>query len=172
MLRIWRIGSRWITITRHLRTSKDPQTADLPPFDVSLVPNSDYCESSLASTSLEQTLDEKYADYTDDKPSLVCTICLSEVRNGERVGLLSCTHVFHSSCLKDWLRRKNACPLCRALSAAEVNTLERGSSRTDVRIPQDLAPNDPPNEHEPDFPAARANADPAQAGMDVSNSEE
>jgi len=113
----------------------EPHAHDLPPFDVSLIPHSDDCESSVSSRS---EVDEKYADYTDDQPSLVCTICLSEVRNGDRVGLLSCTHVFHSSCLKDWLRRKNACPLCQATHVAasrtvnmDIGTVSRHSSNPD-----------------------------------------
>jgi len=41
-----------------------------------------------------------------------CSICFCELEDGDRVGDLSCTHVFHAECLKMWVAKKNACPLC------------------------------------------------------------
>jgi hypothetical protein len=44
-----------------------------------------------------------------------CMICLAEFQSGERVGDLPCGHVFHvEPCLKQWIVRKNHCPLCQA----------------------------------------------------------
>lgn len=43
-----------------------------------------------------------------------CAICFVDFQNGDRVGLLEvCSHQFHVSCLKPWLQRRNACPLCQ-----------------------------------------------------------
>ena len=41
-----------------------------------------------------------------------CSICLLTLEEGDRIGALRCRHHFHVDCLKSWLSRKNACPLC------------------------------------------------------------
>ena len=46
-----------------------------------------------------------------------CLICLEEYRNKEMVARShnpSCDHVFHLSCISDWLVQHEGCPLCRA----------------------------------------------------------
>jgi len=47
-----------------------------------------------------------------------CAICLVRLEPGVIVGDLSCPHVFHKECLKDWLPRRNACPLCQQTDIA------------------------------------------------------
>ena len=44
-----------------------------------------------------------------------CAICLSEFEEGQPVTPLSCDvkHYFHSECIKQWIKTKNTCPLCR-----------------------------------------------------------
>lgn len=59
--------------------------------------------------------DDKVDDDDDDDDNNLdnqCIICFQTVQDGDRVGKLPCRHVFHSECLKTWLRRRNACPLC------------------------------------------------------------
>ena len=43
-----------------------------------------------------------------------CAICFQSVGDGDLVGDLPCRHLFHVSCLKTWLQRRNNCPLCNA----------------------------------------------------------
>ena len=45
-----------------------------------------------------------------------CIICLSEFQSGEYVSLLHCDvrHVFHTSCVRQWLTKNPVCPLCKA----------------------------------------------------------
>ncbi|GJX87101.1 zinc finger, RING/FYVE/PHD-type containing protein [Tanacetum coccineum] len=43
----------------------------------------------------------------------VCTICLDEFEIGEIIRLLGCEHGYHPSCIKEWLKVKNECPICR-----------------------------------------------------------
>lgn len=47
----------------------------------------------------------------------VCAVCLDDLcEEDRRVGVLGCGHGFHDRCIGEWLRRKNACPLCRAIA--------------------------------------------------------
>lgn len=42
-------------------------------------------------------------------------ICLETLRDDDPIRLLSCDHIFHSSCLAKWfLKRHETCPLCKA----------------------------------------------------------
>ena len=42
-----------------------------------------------------------------------CTICLDDFIVGENVVLCPCGHCYHKKCLKNWLRVKSECPLCK-----------------------------------------------------------
>ncbi|KAL6524365.1 hypothetical protein OROHE_016036 [Orobanche hederae] len=70
-------------------------------------------------------------DQDKEPDNKVCAVCLEdlvgesssssssssdtkEVDEDMIVGVLDCRHEFHVRCIKRWLRRKNACPLCRA----------------------------------------------------------
>jgi hypothetical protein len=48
----------------------------------------------------------------DDDPAACCIICFVPLEEGDRIGDLSCDHVYHVDCLKGWVQRKNSCPLC------------------------------------------------------------
>ena len=48
----------------------------------------------------------------DDTEEAKCAICLSTVEVGDRIGDIPCGHIYCVECLKDWLKRKNHCPLC------------------------------------------------------------
>lgn len=46
--------------------------------------------------------------------SLLCAVCLDDVRAGEMVRQLpACRHLFHVDCVDAWLRAHRTCPLCR-----------------------------------------------------------
>ncbi|XP_010422188.1 PREDICTED: uncharacterized protein LOC104707515 [Camelina sativa] len=43
-----------------------------------------------------------------------CSVCLKSLVSSSRIlTRMGCSHVFHSSCLFEWLKRKNTSPLCR-----------------------------------------------------------
>ncbi|CAN6336905.1 unnamed protein product [Urochloa humidicola] len=42
-----------------------------------------------------------------------CSICQEEFEPNEETGKLSCGHGYHVHCIKQWLSRKNACPVCK-----------------------------------------------------------
>lgn len=45
-----------------------------------------------------------------------CPICIEENRNDYNI-ILSCKHIFHSTCIREWfsISNKYICPLCRAV---------------------------------------------------------
>ncbi|KAH0857911.1 hypothetical protein HID58_086172 [Brassica napus] len=51
-----------------------------------------------------------------------CCICQEEYSEGEDMGTLECGHDFHSQCIKEWLKQKNLCPICKTTG---LNTAKR-----------------------------------------------
>eukprot|EP00553_Chaetoceros_curvisetus_P011479 CAMPEP_0204635326 /NCGR_PEP_ID=MMETSP0717-20131115/31319_1 /ASSEMBLY_ACC=CAM_ASM_000666 /TAXON_ID=230516 /ORGANISM="Chaetoceros curvisetus" /LENGTH=173 /DNA_ID=CAMNT_0051654047 /DNA_START=11 /DNA_END=532 /DNA_ORIENTATION=+ len=51
-----------------------------------------------------------------------------EIEDGERIGALPCNHMFHVDCLKEWIKRKNICPLCQKPNIAREKESENNSS--------------------------------------------
>lgn len=39
-----------------------------------------------------------------------------EYITGETIGTLNCGHDFHSNCIKQWLLKKNVCPICKTVA--------------------------------------------------------
>ena len=63
-----------------------------------------------------------------------CMICLADFETGDRVGNLPCGHVFHvEPCLKEWLGRKNHCPLCHTGNLAVPTNTAPARSEMDTR---------------------------------------
>ncbi|GLU13546.1 hypothetical protein SLE2022_301790 [Rubroshorea leprosula] len=48
----------------------------------------------------------------------VCSICQDEYAEGDLLGKLDCIHDYHFDCIKQWLLRKNSCPMCRHTALA------------------------------------------------------
>ncbi|KAH9124839.1 hypothetical protein LEN26_001290 [Aphanomyces euteiches] len=42
-----------------------------------------------------------------------CVICQVDVEVGAEVVRMPCQHVFHTECIKQWLKIRNSCPICR-----------------------------------------------------------
>ncbi|KAK8939920.1 hypothetical protein KSP40_PGU018833 [Platanthera guangdongensis] len=59
---------------------------------------------------LEETIGNVNTGLSEDHiPS-----CLTEeYKGGDNLGTLKCRHAYHLSCIKDWLRIKNKCPICK-----------------------------------------------------------
>ena len=74
-----------------------------------------------------------------------CTICFSALQVGDRVGNLPCQHTFHVNCLREWLPRRNVCPLCQNDNAATPRYARENSEDEDSVIEAsviELAPMD------------------------------
>ncbi len=41
-----------------------------------------------------------------------CCICLNGIDKGQSIKLLKCNHIYHTSCIEMWFKRKRVCPVC------------------------------------------------------------
>lgn len=59
-----------------------------------------------------------YSSVTTEGPSKIepCCICQEEYTIGETIGTLNCRHDFHTNCIKQWLLKKNVCPICKMVA--------------------------------------------------------
>ncbi|KAJ5644514.1 hypothetical protein N7507_010525 [Penicillium longicatenatum] len=49
-----------------------------------------------------------------DSEDAACVICQEDIKVGDEVMLLPCSHwSFHAACIEPWFRRSNTCPSCR-----------------------------------------------------------
>jgi hypothetical protein len=53
-------------------------------------------------------------DYTSPEEDPECSVCYKGIKQGEGMRITDCKHIFHRDCLKEWLKRDNTCPNCRA----------------------------------------------------------
>jgi hypothetical protein len=111
--------------------------------------------SEASTTSTDENDDddvERPSDNLDDDHDPACTICFAPLETGDRVGALHCDHVFHVSCLKDWLACRNVCPLCLNENIATPSHVVRTTTAVSSSINHDN--NDPSQimEHEEDDP--------------------
>jgi len=58
----------------------------------------------------ETTLDN-VSKLPEEKRS--CVICISNFDNGDKVLTIPCYHLFHTTCLKNWFKTNNTCPICK-----------------------------------------------------------
>ena len=42
-----------------------------------------------------------------------CCICLENFKINEETMILPCIHIFHSNCIKKWMKRQDICPICK-----------------------------------------------------------
>ena len=54
----------------------------------------------------------KFKNYVKN-PSTACCICTDDYKNNEDVVSLTCKHIYHESCVKEWINMSSSCPTCR-----------------------------------------------------------
>ncbi|CAJ1968611.1 unnamed protein product [Cylindrotheca closterium] len=78
-------------------------------------------ELQLEEPQDDQSVSTDGDDLMDDNGDIMnkkCAICLEKFRIGEAVSWscdISCQHVFHHECLRNWLLRRVQCPCCRTI---------------------------------------------------------
>ena len=60
--------------------------------------------------SLKKSRIFSYKSYSKNS---VCSICMEDFTEGEELVLCPCKHCYHERCIKEWLKLKNSCPLCK-----------------------------------------------------------
>eukprot|EP00873_Tetraselmis_striata_P027779 jgi/Tetstr1/448043/TSEL_035343.t1 len=65
--------------------------------------------SRLPTSSIK--LSELEPDAGGEEP--MCTICLCEYEEGEKVTWLPCSHSYHTECVTSWLKSSLTCPICK-----------------------------------------------------------
>ena len=57
-----------------------------------------------------------------DQEKKNCIICLEDFKNGDKAIILPCIHLFHTECIKNWLKTQNTCPICKfKLTGENIN---------------------------------------------------
>lgn len=57
----------------------------------------------------------KFPSETERK----CSICQEDYEEDDEIGRLDCGHFFHIDCVKQWLVRRNMCPICKTAAAPQ-----------------------------------------------------
>lgn len=84
---------------------------------INSIPSFKYEEKKGPSEQKEQTITKQQpgksgtARQEDNKES--CAICLDDLKTGQMVKALACSHKFHEKCINNWLKQKLLCPLCK-----------------------------------------------------------
>lgn len=69
------------------------------------------CEDTIVSRLKHRKYTSMKTDETVEAEP--CCICQEEYNDGEEIGTLDCGHDFHNGCIKQWLKHKNLCPICK-----------------------------------------------------------
>ena len=64
-----------------------------------------------AINKIPETTIKSIKNLSEDKKK--CLICLEKFVKGDKSIALPCIHIFHSECIKKWMKKKNCCPLCK-----------------------------------------------------------
>jgi Ring finger domain len=103
-------------------------------IDVAERQTTDAASGRLHDGAVPDDENENVDDDDDDALSTMsrgdhCVICLLRLEEGDVIGDIPCGHLLHKDCLKDWVRRKNKCPLCQHSGIATLS-LERVKATT------------------------------------------
>jgi len=60
---------------------------------------------------------KKHSKSKDDK----CPICLEKYKSSDIIKKLPCKHLYHKSCIYQWLKQSNLCPICKYDLSKKIN---------------------------------------------------
>ncbi|KAL1224057.1 putative E3 ubiquitin-protein ligase HIP1 [Cardamine amara subsp. amara] len=72
-----------------------------------------YVNTGLKESEIHRCLGKIKPSISHTLADRKCSICQDEYEGEDEVGKLNCGHSFHVHCVKQWLSRKNACPVCK-----------------------------------------------------------
>ncbi|URD94185.1 E3 ubiquitin-protein ligase [Musa troglodytarum] len=78
-------------------------------------------ESSSKQPLSEMTTGTTYL-HSESEDEDVCPICLDEFTYENPRIILKCTHIYHLSCIFEWLERSESCPICSKMVQFEEET--------------------------------------------------
>ena len=55
---------------------------------------------------------ESHKDYINENE---CIFCLEDLKKESCLKSSGCRHIFHESCIREWLKNKGKCPTCMCL---------------------------------------------------------
>lgn len=70
----------------------------------------------------------KYSRAPGDAENATCSVCLTELEEGEDVKILPCKHIYHPQCIDRWLERSKLCCVCKADVLRSPETRRPGCS--------------------------------------------
>ncbi|KAJ8758554.1 hypothetical protein K2173_000275 [Erythroxylum novogranatense] len=74
----------------------------------------DQYPTGASSTALERLKTQRFCFDSDaGTEGETCVVCLEELSGGAFLTRMPCSHTFHESCIFEWLKNANSCPLCR-----------------------------------------------------------
>ena len=94
-----------------------------------VLPTTVYREATVLLPSSE----DNHGDNVEEH-EVECSICLAPLESGDRIGKLPCRHPMHVECLKSWLQRQNACPLCKRRKIAQPRYTDKNDRPTRARM--------------------------------------
>ena len=65
----------------------------------------------LKKFEVNETYCNKGKDGKIEKPN--CIICIADMEINTKGLLIPCGHMFHESCIKEWLEKNSTCPICK-----------------------------------------------------------
>lgn len=79
-----------------------------------LLSGSRYHEHPTSQQILNALPETQIDDITKlDSEKRNCVICLEDFKNGDKATILPCIHLFHTECIKNWLKTQDSCPICK-----------------------------------------------------------
>ncbi|XP_010500194.1 PREDICTED: probable E3 ubiquitin-protein ligase RHG1A [Camelina sativa] len=86
----------------------------------------DVCTGLNEETISNRLKKQKYNSSTGAPQEVEpCCVCQEEYNEGEELGILECGHNFHGQCIKEWLKLKNLCPICKTTGLNTANKRRR-----------------------------------------------
>ena len=77
-------------------------------------------------------------DYAPGKCKAIdCTVCQEDYNHGDKLVNLPCNHTYHKDCVTEWLKRHDACPICRkSLNGQDTTQQQQQQQRPQQQRPQ------------------------------------